>query len=155
MWPLGLRSIPIWYLRPELLEYYVLQAEVEFVKCFIRARFQIFQFCLRKGCKTRHFWECFNSTKSSKDEFSTRSKDNLGLQIFISLSEINHKIWMTPTPLPPNPALFDLSESLEVVWMSSESYSSSFRPLVFLSSCLSVFLSKKWDGMVIIGQWSS
>ena len=41
-------------------------------------------------------------------------------------------------PPPPHPPFFDLSRSLEVVWMSSESYLSSF---VLLSFCLSVFYS--------------
>ena len=50
---------------------------------------------------------------------------------------INKKILMTPPPFPTPPFL-SLSRSLEVVWMSSESYSSSF---VLSSFCLSVVLN--------------
>ena len=39
-------------------------------------------------------------------------------------------------PLPSPPPFFDLRSSLGVVWMSSESYSSSFRPLIFLNKRL-------------------
>ena len=56
----------------------------------------------------------------------------LSLQIFLdyrSLSSIDKKILMTPP---------DISRSFEVVWMSSESYSSSF---VLSSFCLSVSVS--------------
>ena len=47
---------------------------------------------------------------------------------------IDQKILMT-LPLP----FFDLRSSLEVVWMSSESYPSSFRPLIFLPFCFFLF----------------
>ena len=60
----------------------------------------------------------------------------LGLQIFFnhrSLRSIYQKILMTPPPTP----FFDLRRSLEIVWMSSVSYSSS---LVLLSFCLSVLV---------------
>ena len=45
---------------------------------------------------------------------------------------------------PPCPPCFDLS-SFEFVWMSSESYSSSFRPLIFLPSIQKPF----WPILVI------
>ena len=45
-------------------------------------------------------------------------------------------------PLPlPHPPFFDLSSSLEVDWMFSESYSSSFCFLFFLPFSLFVFFS--------------
>ena len=68
----------------------------------------------------------------------------ISLQIFLdhkSLSSMDQKILMR-LPLPNPDPFFDLSRSLEVVWMSSESYLSSF---VFLSFCLFslfVFLAK-------------
>ena len=89
-----------------------------------------------------HTW-----TRSSYDECSTGDQTIiLGLQIFLdhrSLSSIGQKILMI---LPhsslslPHPPFFDLSSSLEVAWMFSESYSSSFCILNFLPFCLFVFL---------------
>ena len=83
-------------------------------------------------------------TRSSKDRCSTDQTIILGLQIFLdyrSLSSIGQKIlMMLPPPLLITPFL-DLISSLEAVWMFSESYSSSFRFLIFLPFCLFVFLS--------------
>ena len=42
---------------------------------------------------------------------------------------------------PPPPLIFDLSSSLQIDWMSSESYSYVFCLFVFLSLCLFVSLS--------------
>ena len=77
-------------------------------------------------------------TRSFRDEYSTGDQTIiLGLHIFLvnrSSKTIDQKILMT---LPPFPSpLFDLSSSLEVVRMSSES---NHRLFVFLSFCLSVF----------------
>ena len=83
-------------------------------------------------------------TRSSKDRCSTDQTIILGLQIFLdyrSLSSIGQKIlMMLPPPLLITP-FFDLISSFEAVWMFSESYSSSFRFLIFLPFCLFVFLS--------------
>ena len=74
----------------------------------------------------------------------------LGLQVFLdhrSLSSIDQKFLMTPPPPPtPHPPFFDLSRPLEVICMSSETYSSSFVLLYFcllfghLSSCKFIFV---------------
>ena len=84
------------------------------------------------GCKIIFYF----FTRSSKDERSTGSNNHLSSQIFLdhrSLSSMDQKILKTPP-------FFNLSRSLGVVWMSSESYSSSF--VLSLISFLSVFLSQ-------------
>ena len=63
----------------------------------------------------------------------------LGLQIFLdhrSLNSVDQKILMTPPPTPPHPPV-SIFRSFEVVWMSSEYYSSSF---VLLPFCLLFFV---------------
>ena len=83
-------------------------------------------------------------TRSSKDRCSTDQTIILGLQIFLdyrSLSSIGQKILMMLPPPLLIPPFFDLISSFEAVWMFSESYSSSFRFLIFLPFCLFVFLS--------------
>ena len=62
----------------------------------------------------------------------------LGVQIFLdyrSLSSIGQKYWRYWIP----PLFLYLSSLLKVVWMFSESYSSSFCLLIFLPLCLFVF----------------
>ena len=86
-------------------------------------------------------------TRSSRMNVATDQTIILGLQIFLddrSLSSINQKILMTSPPNLPSPSsFFYLSWSSEVVWMSSESYSSSFsyHLSVFLFFGLSVSIS--------------
>ena len=83
-------------------------------------------------------------TRSSKDRCSTDQTIILGLQIFLdyrSLSSIGQKIlMMLPPPLHITP-FFDLISSFEAVWMFSESYSSSFRFLIFLPFCIFVLVN--------------
>ena len=78
----------------------------------------------------------FGPASLSRQQGKVRTKDHhlWSTHLFRSSSSKDQKILMSP----PHPPFFDLSRSLEVVWTSSESYSSSF---VLLSSCLSVFLS--------------
>ena len=71
------------------------------------------------------------STRSSKNEYSTRSNNHLrSIDLFRSqIIEFNRlkNIDDTPPHPPTYPSpFFDLSRSLEVAWMSFESYSSSF-----------------------------
>ena len=89
-------------------------------------------------------------TRSSRMNVATDQTIILGLQIFLdhrSLSSINQKILMTSPPNLPSPSSFDLSWSFEVVWMSSESYSSSF---VLLSFCVFVSISMLHLNKVLI-----
>ena len=76
----------------------------------------------------------FGPASLSRQQGKVRTKDHhlWSTHLFRSSSSKDQKILMSP----PHPRFFDLSRSLEVVWTSSESYSSSF---VLLSSCLSVF----------------
>ena len=62
----------------------------------------------------------------------------LGLTIFLD----HRSSWTLDQEIcPPSPPFFDLRSWLEVIWMSWESYSSSFRPLISLLFCLFVFSS--------------
>ena len=76
----------------------------------------------------------FGPASLSRQQGKVRTQDHhlWSTHLFRSSSSKDQKILMSP----PHPRFFDLSRSLEVVWTSSESYSSSF---VLLSSCLSVF----------------
>ena len=78
----------------------------------------------------------FGPASLSRQQGKVRTQDHhlWSTHLFRSLSSKDQKILMSP----PHPRFFDLSRSLEVVWMSSESYSSSF---VLLSFCLSISIS--------------
>ena len=70
-------------------------------------------------------------TRSSKDEYSTGSNNHLRSTDLFRSKNLDDNDTSSP--------FFDLSSSLEVVWMFSEPFSSSF--FVFLSFCLFVYLS--------------
>ena len=85
----------------------------------------------------RRWYFGFKRTRSSNDECSTGSNNYLrSTDLFRpQIIEFNISKNLVDTPHPP---FFYLSRSLEVVWMSFETYSSSF---VLLSFCVSVSLS--------------
>ena len=74
-----------------------------------------------------------NTTRSSKDEYTTGDQTIiLGLHIFLIDHWVQYikRFWRYCPSL--HPPFYDLGSSLEVVWMFSESYSSSLCLLIFL-----------------------
>ena len=86
-------------------------------------------------------------TRSSKDEYSTGSNNHLrSTDLFRFLNRSKNLDDTTPSSHLATP-LFDMSRSLEIVWMSSESYSSSF---ILLSFCVFISISMLHLNKVLI-----
>ena len=82
----------------------------------------------------RVIWSYSWFSVSSFHQLVNLEQDHLRMNIAPVIKQSRSR-WHCP------PSFFDLRSSSEVIWMSCESYSSSFRPVIFLPICLFVFLS--------------
>ena len=107
------------------------------IKCWIFAKQTVFGVCSRLLTVSkwkRVGWSYSWFSVSSFHQLVNLEQDHLRMNIAPVIKQSRSR-WHCP------PSFFDLRSSSEVVRMSCESYSSSFRPLIFLPFCLFVFLS--------------